>query len=330
MSDARAKAAEVLRPFAEYADRYDETSGDSVELWQNGERCTLTVGSLRRAAEALADLSAEAAEVPADRIERAAKALFEKIWPKLDRLDGKNTWETTDEAVRQGIRDEVAIVLHASAVVSADREGLARGPECAPLPWSGREERFDITDTGDADLPFVIRDAAGKVVVTIEERYGPASGQSIEQHTEIGHFIVKAASALRQPAVEEEVEAMAMARRAEGLAANIGTGGEFARDALALLRRLSPPADGWRPIEGAPRDGKPYLWFGRWKPYDILAGGGPCQMIFRWSSLDSSGNPKSEKWYADSTLGATPETWNVEWTHWRPLPAPPPPEEAMA
>lgn len=46
-------------------------------------------------------------------IETAAEALFNKIWPNLQRYDGKNTWDTTENSIRQGFRDEVVVVLKA-------------------------------------------------------------------------------------------------------------------------------------------------------------------------------------------------------------------------
>ena len=48
---ALAEAIEALKPFADAAGRWDETTGDDVRLWQNGERVDyLTVGDLRQAA----------------------------------------------------------------------------------------------------------------------------------------------------------------------------------------------------------------------------------------------------------------------------------------
>lgn len=51
--------------------------------------------------------------LPESRLERAAEALFAHLWPKLDRLDQKVTWETTDERVRDGLRKEARVVYDA-------------------------------------------------------------------------------------------------------------------------------------------------------------------------------------------------------------------------
>jgi hypothetical protein len=57
-------SVEALRPFAAAADRYDVTSADNVELWQNGKRVDyITVGDLRKAARALAALQAKPSSV---------------------------------------------------------------------------------------------------------------------------------------------------------------------------------------------------------------------------------------------------------------------------
>lgn len=55
-----------------------------------------------------------------------------------------------------------------------------------------------------------------------------------------------------------------MAKRLLGVAwiienAGIYNAPETIREASAFIRRLSPPADGWRPIESAPRTGE-FIW----------------------------------------------------------------------
>lgn len=78
----------------------------------------------------------------------------------------------------------------------------------------------------------------------------------------------------------------------------------------------------WRPIETAPKDGTAVLLGGRWKPFDILKGGEWHQQIFRWGSYSSANDAESE-WWSDAHIGVRSDHWNVEWTHWMPLPEPP-------
>jgi len=91
----------------------------------------------------------------------------------------------------------------------------------------------------------------------------------------------------------------------------------------------------WQPIETAPKDGTKIMLFGRWKPYEQLSGGGPCYLLVSWSTVMSDGT--GHQWMTDNLkgLGETlfpnlrqggAETYNVDWTHWQPLPAPPNPE----
>lgn len=61
-----------------------------------------------------------------------------------------------------------------------------------PAPWTGQEERSPIGDTGDADIPFVIRDAEGHEVLTLWEDYGP---KHEPLHIELGSRIITAVNA---------------------------------------------------------------------------------------------------------------------------------------
>lgn len=75
---------------------------------------------------------------------------------------------------------------------------------------------------------------------------------------------------------------------------------------------------GWELIETAPKDGSQILFYGKWKPFDILPGGEDCIIIASWSTVMSDGT--GYQWLA----GLTPvSNYNVEFTHWTPLPAPP-------
>jgi hypothetical protein len=65
-----------------------------------------------------------------------------------------------------------------------------KGPH--PAPWDGREEPHPIGDTGDNDMPFVIRDANGHEVLTIYEVYG---AQMEPLHEVVGLRIIRAINA---------------------------------------------------------------------------------------------------------------------------------------
>lgn len=67
-------------------------------------------------------------------------------------------------------------------------------------------------------------------------------------------------------------------------------------------------------INTAPKD-RDIIFFGRWKPYDILDGGEKCMVIARWSTLRADGT--GQHWMTG--LGPV-ESWNVNWTHWCELP----------
>lgn len=75
----------------------------------------------------------------------------------------------------------------------------------------------------------------------------------------------------------------------------------------------------WQPIETAPKDGKHVLFGGRWKPFDISKGGQWEAQIFSWSTVFSDGT--GYEWIG-AGFGKL-SGWNVDWTHWMPLPAPP-------
>lgn len=67
----------------------------------------------------------------------------------------------------------------------------------------------------------------------------------------------------------------------------------------------SPPSEGWRPIETAPKDGT-----------DILACDEDGQYVARWAAY-AGGNPRWRLWWNGDP--------NDDLTHWQPLPAPPQP-----
>jgi hypothetical protein len=46
-----------------------------------------------------------------DKIERAAKALFDFVFSHVNRLDGKHEWVNCDEDTKQGFRREVMAVI---------------------------------------------------------------------------------------------------------------------------------------------------------------------------------------------------------------------------
>jgi hypothetical protein len=54
--------------------------------------------------------------VPLDRkmIERAAKSLFEAVFSRCARLDGKKNWANCDEEIKDGFRREAAAVIRAA------------------------------------------------------------------------------------------------------------------------------------------------------------------------------------------------------------------------
>lgn len=83
----------------------------------------------------------------------------------------------------------------------------------------------------------------------------------------------------------------------------------------------------WQLLETAPKDGTSVLLGGRWRPYDILPGGTWGQIIASWTTFMSS--PDAEcAWYGDSLQPI--ENWNIEFTHWHPLPGPPPTDKQRA
>ena len=77
----------------------------------------------------------------------------------------------------------------------------------------------------------------------------------------------------------------------------------------------------WQPIETAPKDGTRILLGGRWLPFDINPGGGWFAGVFSWTTI--SGNPDADDyfWLGDGPSDAS--HYNVDFTHWHPLPPPP-------
>jgi hypothetical protein len=75
----------------------------------------------------------------------------------------------------------------------------------------------------------------------------------------------------------------------------------------------------WETIETAPRDGTSVLLGGRWRPFDILPGGEWCCVVAIWGSPSSRFDEECA-WYVGVERI---ETWNVDFTHWMPLPSPP-------
>lgn len=109
-----------------------------------------------------------------------------------------------------------------------------------PLPWTGREESVPIADTGDADVPFVIRDADGEVVLTIYEDYGRTLDEV--RHVDLGQRILLACNLF--PAL---VEALAASKRlvtiVDELCGAVDSEGEDIgghRGSLTILREIGP------------------------------------------------------------------------------------------
>jgi hypothetical protein len=75
----------------------------------------------------------------------------------------------------------------------------------------------------------------------------------------------------------------------------------------------------WQPIETAPRDGTRMLWGGRFRAFDKNPGGQWTEEIFSWGTILS--NRTHYQWLSSTIY--PPEHWNVDWTHWTPLPKPP-------
>ncbi len=73
---------------------------------------------------------------------------------------------------------------------------------------------------------------------------------------------------------------------------------------LALIARLEAAEGGWRPIESAPKDGRPVL---------LTARGGQIGVCF-WSD---------DRWIYHGLTPVIDADWWDAPTHWRPLPAPP-------
>ena len=91
-----------------------------------------------------------------------------------------------------------------------------------------------------------------------------------------------------------------------------------AQEYIATALRAAAGAREWLPLETALKDGTRVLWGGRWK-----GSGEWTEEIFHYGSL-SSVMPERDQfknWYSAGFY--TPDHWNVEWTHWQPLPEPP-------
>lgn len=83
----------------------------------------------------------------------------------------------------------------------------------------------------------------------------------------------------------------------------------------------------WHPFpETAPKDGRPFIVFGRWNPhkdtYHTWPGGGSCKLIASWSTLLSDGDPSKYDWW--TTGFQTLDNYNVTFTRWCELPEDPP------
>jgi hypothetical protein len=70
----------------------------------------------------------------------------------------------------------------------------------------------------------------------------------------------------------------------------------------------------WQPIETAPKDGTPVLLHGRFRRYRR----GWTTVLATWSTFSSRPDATDHDWI--SGLSRV----DADWTHWMPLPAPPP------
>ena len=92
----------------------------------------------------------------------------------------------------------------------------------------------------------------------------------------------------------------------------------------AWNQRPSDRSGEWQPIETAPKDGTMVLMAGFWNDKSAAGVGAPAMTMASWSSVMSDGVSGYE-WYAQWLTPLASIT--ITWTHWRPLPDPPAPEE---
>lgn len=72
----------------------------------------------------------------------------------------------------------------------------------------------------------------------------------------------------------------------------------------------------WQKLGTESKDGTPFLIYGKWRPYMHLIGGTPEIYIASWTTLQSKADAPVELmvgWHRS-------DNWNVDWTHWAPLP----------
>lgn len=72
----------------------------------------------------------------------------------------------------------------------------------------------------------------------------------------------------------------------------------------------------WKPCSQLSEDGRTYILYGKWKPFDILSGGEDCLTLASYTSF-SSNSSEGKDWYSDFTKI---KDFNVDFTHGRPLP----------
>ena len=106
-----------------------------------------------------------------DRIsvrEASARALFDKLWPRLQRLDGKTTWETTDEKVCEGLRQDVDAVLTGLPVSLATLDALANGTHRV-VPVEPTEAMLTAGVEAGGDWPETTADAYRAMIAAAGE-----------------------------------------------------------------------------------------------------------------------------------------------------------------
>lgn len=83
-----------------------------------------------------------------ERIEAAARALFEKLFRSAERLDGNHIWSQADERIKDGMRAEARVVGEAFAP-----ELFSSPPTHWIAPWKATEEMVEAFAEKQATYP---------------------------------------------------------------------------------------------------------------------------------------------------------------------------------